>query len=490
MKIVDRAKKKMYLLAFLILSALPFVWYCGTTWESDADDLMTTLISIENWSFFFWGESRFGTLVPLLAKPFMDMRSNLLLQNFIHALSLVIFIYAISQSFYRKLSNTVSRSLIFVLLILLFLTSNSVYLDLLISGLPYAAPLGIFGLSLLIANSNLKRTLVIPITVFLIAVSCWVNPLNGFYLAPLLIVLISLKKFRDVFYELTLSYLLVNFGIFFIIRGLANGENGGIVFPNFQPFKVYDWWLPLVIIQILLISRAIYRHEFRKNEITYLSFLLTWLSIFALTTMRHIELNSGATRYFITATFVSMCITMRLVEETLSANIIVKTQVLRAVVFLSRKRVLAATLLVLSLANVLIARNLVSDYPLKQPQKQLLSAIYENISEPYRFASGDFWFAWPAKLYVAQPEDIFLTSFRTENQYDISTDSKKAIQSRFKSGDLGLCFGEIEKCKDEIREAAYRIYGSFRVEVEISDLTLITKDPILVHKLRISITSK
>ena len=51
-------------------------------------------------------------------------------------------------------------------------------------------------------------------------------------------------------------------------------------------------------------------------------------------------------------------------------------------------------------------------------------------------------------------------------------------------------YEEGEKCKDEIREAAYRIYGSFRVEVEISDLTLITKDPILVHKLRISITSK
>lgn len=490
MRIVNHARKQIYLTSFLVLSALPLVWYCGTTWDSDSDDLITTLISIENWRFLFWGASRFGTFVPLLAKPFSDMQSNLLFQNFIHAFSLLVFVYALSRVFYQKDSKAVSRTFVFMLLIVLFLMTNSDYLDLLISGLPYAAPLGIFGLSLLIANTNLMRRIVLPLLIVLIAISCWINPLNGYYLAPLLVLLMSLKKFKNVFYELALSYLLVNFGIFFIILGLANGERGGTVPPNFVPFKIYAWWLPLIIIQVLLLVRLLTRRKFKKNQITFLSFLLTWTSIFALTSLRHISLNSGATRYFITATFVSMCITMRLLEEVVFESKFLESKIFKTVNFISKKQVLTGTFLALLLVNVLISRNLTSDYPLRQPQKDLIGGLFPEGPQPYKFASGDFWYTWPTKLYVNQPENIFITSWESEYQYDTATDSKKAIQSRFKSGDLGLCFGEVEKCKDEIREAAYRMYGSFRVEVEISDLTLITKDPILVHKLRISITSK
>ena len=481
---------RIYLSSFLFLSALPLVWYSGTTWKSNSDDLILTLISIENWRIFFWGQNRFGTLVPLLAKPFTEMRWNLLFQNFIQAFSLVVFLFAVSRAFYQKQKEVVSRTLIYIFLILIFLTTNVSYLDLLRSGLPYAAPLGIFGLSLLIANSNSKKSITVPALIFLISVSCWINPLNGYYLAPLLILVMSLKKFKNIFYELSLTYLLVNFGVFFIILGLSNGEIGGIVSPNFSPFKVYNWWLSLITIQLILVSRAIYLHEFKKSKSTYFGFLLTWFSIFALTSLRHIQLNSGATRYFITATFVSMCITMRILEEILSESSFLKTRALRMVDLLFNERILTASLLFLLLANVLIARNLVSDYPLEKPKKQLLNVIFENNREPYRFASGDYWYAWPTKLYVEQPKDIFLTSFRTENQYDISTESKKIIQSRFKSGDLGLCFGEVKQCRSEIRAAAFRMYGQSKVQVDVSNLTLLARDPILVHKLRLSITSK
>lgn len=487
---ITKYKRSVGIALVLVLCALPIVWLSGTTWDSTTDDLLPTLISIENWRLFFWGFSRFGTLVPLLAKPFTDMRSNLLFQNSIHAVSLIVFVYALSRVFYRNRTKSANRTLVFVLLVFLFSITHLVYLELLISGLPYAAPLGIFGLSLLIVNSNLKRIIIVPILIIFTAVSCWVNPLNGYYLAPLLLVFLSLKKFKNVFYELTLSYLLVNFGIFFVILGLANGETGGTVTPNFRPFQIYHWWILLFAIQGFLVLRAIIRREFKKNQFSYLSFLLTWVSIFALTSLRHIHNNGEATRYFITAAFVSMCITMKLLEELIFEIEFVQVRVTKFLDFFSKKRVLSASVLALLLANVLISQNLVSDFPLQQPQKKLMGEIFKSKSEPYRFASGDFWYAWTTKIYMDRPEDIFVTAWESEFQYDTATDSKKAIQSRLKDGDLGLCFGKVRTCEREIRTAAFRMYGAFKVEVKVTDSYLITKEPTLVHSLRLSITSK
>ena len=117
---ITKYKRGAGIALVLVLCALPIVWLSGTTWGSTTDDLLPTLISIENWRLFFWGFSRFGTLVPLLAKPFTDMRSNLLFQNSIHAVSLIVFVYALSRVFYRNGTKSANRTLVFVLLVFLF----------------------------------------------------------------------------------------------------------------------------------------------------------------------------------------------------------------------------------------------------------------------------------------------------------------------------------------------------------------------------------
>lgn len=483
-------RSHFYTISPLILLALPLVFISGTTWDSDTDDLLPTLISIENWRFLFWGHSRFGTLVPLLAKPFTDMPTNLLFQNFIHSISIIIFIFALSQVIFRKEENRARRSIVFSGLVYLFLFTNPTYLGHLISGLPYAAPLGIFGISLLLSNSNIHRNVVVPVLIALTAASCWVNPLNGYYLAPLIFVLLALKKFKNIFYELALTYLLFSFGLFFIILGVANGENGGFVPPNLRAFEIFNWWVPLLAIQIILIIRALIYREFKKSWPVYLSFLLTWLSILALTSLKHIYMNAEAPRYFITATFVSMCITMIKAEEVMNGR---KNLRFRAPILMNSAKmgILAPTLILAAIAaNILIVNNLRSDYPLREPQKTMLSSIFKESGNNYRFAAGNFWFTWPTKLFVKDPEDIFVTSFESENQYDISTDSKSSIQARLRSGDQGLCFGKLKDCEFQLQVSASRIYGSFDSRVAIMDEKKLYTKPIEVHSLRIKITSK
>jgi len=485
-----KIQKRFQVLLFVTLSGIPLVWISGTMWKSDSDDLNPTLISIENWRFLFWGHSRFGTLVPLIAKPFTEMDTNLLFQNFIHAISLTIFIYAVMKTLYRNDAKESLRKYIFLILVFFFLLTNYVYLELLISGLPYAAPLGLFGLSLLLVKSQSSKKIVVPVLVVLCGLSCWVNPLNGFYLAPLLFLLIALKNFKNVYYELALCYLLFTFGLFFIVLGLANGEISGTVAPSFKAFGLFNWWFSLFLIQVALFVRGLVKKTVKKNYAIYMSFAVTWISVFALSSLRHIYYNANAPRYFITATFISMCITMYLITISTSEVMNIQGQDSIWLNRIKHQRTIATTLVFLLISNIFLVNHLLSDIPLKQPQKRLLSTLFLESKSTYKFAAGDFWYTWPTKLYVESPEKIFVTSSMSANQYDVSTDSLESVRSRLADGDLGLCFGDVNECKNQIQAAAFRMYGSIEFSVEIVDLRAITDTPTQVTEMELRITSK
>jgi len=76
------------------------------------------------------------------------------------------------------------------------------------------------------------------------------------------------------------------------------------------------------------------------------------------------------------------------------------------------------------------------------------------------------------------------------NQYDVSTDSLQSVRSRLADGHLGLCFGDINECKNQIQAAAFRMYGSIEFTVEIVDLRAITDTPTQVTEMRLRVTSK
>ncbi|MFI5178439.1 MAG: hypothetical protein ACHQO8_07750, partial [Vicinamibacterales bacterium] len=54
----------------------------GTLHDFDhADSLLPVLVSTQRWTPFFWGQDRFGMLVPLLAMPLRHPLANLLAQG-------------------------------------------------------------------------------------------------------------------------------------------------------------------------------------------------------------------------------------------------------------------------------------------------------------------------------------------------------------------------------------------------------------------------
>ena len=72
-------------LVVVILAAVLAAWMgLGTLHDfQHADSLLTVLISTQRWTPFFWGQDRFGMLVPLVAMPVRDPMANLLLQGWL-----------------------------------------------------------------------------------------------------------------------------------------------------------------------------------------------------------------------------------------------------------------------------------------------------------------------------------------------------------------------------------------------------------------------
>ena len=69
----------------LSLAALAWVSYAAAAgWPAqlhNADSLIPVFVSLEGWSLFFWGQDRFGMLLPLLALPIRDGFWNLVVHR-------------------------------------------------------------------------------------------------------------------------------------------------------------------------------------------------------------------------------------------------------------------------------------------------------------------------------------------------------------------------------------------------------------------------
>ena len=65
-----------------MLSVLSFAVAIGWTLDlHNADSLIPTLVSLDFWLPFYWGQDRFGMLLPLVAAPVRDSFWNLVAQN-------------------------------------------------------------------------------------------------------------------------------------------------------------------------------------------------------------------------------------------------------------------------------------------------------------------------------------------------------------------------------------------------------------------------
>ena len=90
--------------AVLALAALLAVWADLSPIHGfhNSDSLIPILLSLDRWTPFYWGQNRFGMIVPLLAVPVRDPFANLLVQGALRLFTLFLSFFLLARTVVRR----------------------------------------------------------------------------------------------------------------------------------------------------------------------------------------------------------------------------------------------------------------------------------------------------------------------------------------------------------------------------------------------------
>jgi hypothetical protein len=169
------------LAAVVALSALLAVWIDLSPIHRfhNSDSLIPVLMSLDRWTPFYWEQNRFGMLVPLLALPFRDPFTNLLVQVALRLFALVLSFFLLARAAVPRPWWPAVGALTFGL----FVLGKDLQQQSFQQMQPYfqAAALALAGVFLLEGAWARKAA-----GVALLALAFWVAPVTLFWLAPLL----------------------------------------------------------------------------------------------------------------------------------------------------------------------------------------------------------------------------------------------------------------------------------------------------------------
>ncbi len=163
-------------LAAVVLSPL-LVLLSGALRNQQADNLLPAFFSTDHLGWFYWDQSRYGSIHSFLAFPIQNIRMNLLFQLHLRAASLVFLVVWIVESCARVNVKTGKTSLQYMFafaFVVIFLCTFQEAGDALIYGAnahPIAIPFAILALSIQVSYSNSR----IPVSAdnCLDAMGCW-----------------------------------------------------------------------------------------------------------------------------------------------------------------------------------------------------------------------------------------------------------------------------------------------------------------------------
>lgn len=162
-----------WVVVMIVIGSLAAWMDLGTLHDFDnADSLLPVLVSTQRWTPFFWGQDRFGMLVPLVAMPIRDPLANLLVQGWISTTATLLAPFVVASFVTGRTGEWIAIGASTNLLCLL-LTPPAVHLDWFVTQ-PYGLPISL-GFTALIVADRRGHVRDILIAFILLALACWVN---------------------------------------------------------------------------------------------------------------------------------------------------------------------------------------------------------------------------------------------------------------------------------------------------------------------------
>jgi hypothetical protein len=137
-----------------------------------ADSLVAVLISTQRWTPFFWGQDRFGMLVPLLAMPIHHPLANLLVQGWMTTGAALLAPFVVARFLSGPGDGWVATGACANLLLLL-LTPLVIQFDWFVTQ-PYGLSICL-GFAALIVAGSADRLRDSAAGLFLMVLACWIN---------------------------------------------------------------------------------------------------------------------------------------------------------------------------------------------------------------------------------------------------------------------------------------------------------------------------
>lgn len=444
-------KFKSYYFLIIALIPLPFIALTKVQQKNNADEVVASLISTENWTPFYWGQFRLGSLVPFLASLFNDLVQNMLIQNWIHLYLFILFIVLVQVLLKPELS---SKYILISVLIVLILTAIF-WPRIFNRALPYGDSFGISSLAIFLLLKSNQLGLNRITALVLLFLANWVNPLVTFYLFAFYLCLII--KYTN-FSKHILKYVLISalFGAIFLFYGRMQGESSGVSLPSMMPYKDFNILVPLIALQMLMLIFILFSPKHKQKEIiiTFAATMLAWPSIYILSILNHVKENGYEPRYFIPLISVSSIILIVTLLEWFRTQ---KRAHIPMIFSAGRMQILIFPIVV---ANILSYQVAFRDAPLNKPIVDSMNAAFEVMPKP-NFVSGDYWHAWPSKLYSKDPDSLLVLSDRMEGQKLLQKENKAKLFNLFHNQSKGICFGKLPRCQEYLDDLTSRMEISY-----------------------------
>jgi hypothetical protein len=158
---------------------------------SNADSLIPVFVSLESWTLFYWGQDRFGMLLPLLAMCVTDGFWNLMVQNI---LTVALLLTGVACMFARLEIRQAAAWALLTLAVLLAFHHGQIPLLLLTTNQSYGPSLGLSGLAIYLLQRATWISRTAAVTLMVLA--AWTNGGVALFVACVALTLVCVRATR------------------------------------------------------------------------------------------------------------------------------------------------------------------------------------------------------------------------------------------------------------------------------------------------------
>jgi hypothetical protein len=443
----------------------------GALRNQQADNLLPAFFSTDALGWFYWDQSRYGSIHSFLAFPIQNIRLNLIFQLHLRAASLIFLVCWIVESCVRSDSENrkshVQRLFAFIFLVVFLLTYQEAG-DALIYGAnahPIAIPFAILALSVNFQKShkasNYLRSIALLVWVIALwGIAIWTSIFTALW-APALVLLqlAYISKYEKVF-KIGYAVWLV-FQVFvvttcsWVFSQIAKngGENTSFVRGKFisEALKRSYVSVPLLLFFVFAVcatALVIFRGQNWSNVFSLLSTVFFVGSVPVIAASTHVQQYSYMPRYFGVQYISALLILVVLLSGSIRATRL--EALIRSVD--SRRRLLAIVALISFMLTVTVTA--LSDVGFGTGKvdasgfvntgqgltKEMDNSISGYLDGDPMFVAGSYWYVWP-----------LVFEYRSQSREVIAITKKATPQSNFPklySAKVvaGLCVGESIRC--------------------------------------------